>query len=182
MIKTFTELRGCMFFPRRWANSVANWLTEIVSPNGTLDITNTVNPTEGNGPKIDVNPKKTYEAMRDAISNDFLLKDNFRNALADSVDGTSIVHDGHAICVNPSFLSDQINQYMQSPAAGGGQGGGQGGGTYCCRVAVSDGKPTAFYFGDDLNLSGSIAEVEARTNVVKIETFDADSLFDSVQS
>jgi len=63
MIKTFEEVSKVLWFPVKWANSVATWLMNISSPNGTIDIENTITPSESNACKIDINAEKTADLV-----------------------------------------------------------------------------------------------------------------------
>ena len=81
MLVIFDTSSAIPFFPARWANSVTRWLTGLYSPNRTISISNTVDPTENGGCAIDVNVDQLYNILRERMARDFVprsgLKDNF---------------------------------------------------------------------------------------------------------
>lgn len=113
MLRLFDTNIAIPFFPTGWANSVTSWLTGLYSPNGTIRISNTANPTEGGGCAIDVDVESLYRQLRGRIQQDFVPRDNLANAMRGMV-GPSMNVNGGQLNVNDAYLDEKHNSRSRS--------------------------------------------------------------------
>lgn len=102
MIREFLSSRRLLFFPKRWANSVTQWICGVHSPSGTLKIVNTANPSRGRSASFDVDIEAVWAKLRDLIDAEKRgeggqnLRDSKDETFGDkiqSVVGADLTHD-----------------------------------------------------------------------------------------
>ena len=113
MLSLFDTNTAIPFFPASWANSVTNWLTGIFSPNSTIKITNTSNPTEGGGCAIDVDVENLYRMLRDRLERDFVSRGNFADNLRGVIGQSMNINNGQ-LNINDDYLNEKANARSQS--------------------------------------------------------------------
>lgn len=113
MLNLFDTNTAIPFFPASWANSVTNWLTGIFSPNDTIKITNTSNPTEGGGCAIDVNVENLYRMLRYRMEQDFVSRGNLAGEIRSMIGQSMNVNNG-LLNVNDDYLDEKANERSQS--------------------------------------------------------------------
>jgi len=88
MIKEFSKSHPIIFFPVKWANSVARWCLGVHSTSGTIKITNTPNPGSSGSCSLDVNIESVYNAMAERLAGEFVRKSDLPNEIAKKSDGS----------------------------------------------------------------------------------------------
>ena len=109
MICTFSK--KVIFVPRSWLNAVANWIANVTSDSGTIKMSNTLDPSPGHSCSFDVDEEVLFERMKPLFERDFISRENFMQALAESVDGVSLVDNGGRIGISEPWISSKVNEY-----------------------------------------------------------------------
>lgn len=113
MLRLFDTNVAIPFFPAGWANAVTNWLTGLFSPNGTIRIKNTANPTEGGGCAIDVDVENLYRLLRDRLQQDFVTRGNLASEMRGIIGQSMNINNG-LLNVNDGYLAENHNSQSQS--------------------------------------------------------------------
>lgn len=98
MIHLFEKSR--LMFPRRWANSVAAWISGITSPSGTIKIQNNLSPESGPSATFDVNLEELAKKLKPYLDEAYVRKDGLRSV----TDETSIAVTNGLISVRSEYV------------------------------------------------------------------------------
>ena len=112
MITIFSTSSPLVFFPKRWANSVARWILGLHSPTGTLSIANTNDPQPGTGAAIDVNITETARRIESALRSSFVSRRE-----PSGVDNISLqLNSQGQIRINEEWLDNFVRARVQTSA------------------------------------------------------------------
>jgi len=118
MISEFQGKRRIFTFPKAWANAVVRWIAGVHSPNGTMEISNTLNPGDDGSLGLDVNLDAVVDKVKVRLGFDKrspLDRNDVRDIVFDLLDGASVINSGRRVAVNLDWLNANIGQ---------GEGGG----------------------------------------------------------
>ena len=144
MIEEFKDKRPRVFFPTKWANSVARWIQGLHSESGTIKTDNTLDPKE-KAASIDVDIDAVV-----AKSKPLLLKFFVGRADKTAIDNESIIVKDGKFAVSETWLdgrgkgkqdddgTQSNNEGSDDGTQSGGDSGGESGGS-------TDGETTANY-------------------------------------
>lgn len=90
MVHLFQGRRRILFFPRAWANSVAQWILSLTSETGTVRVTNSASPEVGRAPSIDVDVAEVVKRAEGELRERFVSRRD-----ESGTDGVSVqMHNG----------------------------------------------------------------------------------------
>ena len=115
MIHVFKSAKRILFFPKKWANSVSNWILGVHSSDGSLIIKNTANP--GSDRSIDLRVNDTVLSQKiNEIADRHGLNKNQRECVKDIVhgliDGVSLEWHDKSFAVNTDWVTDLVKKNL----------------------------------------------------------------------
>ena len=126
VIRKFKLGRKLLHFPKKWANEIVTWLSGIHSPDGTIDVRNTLAPTGDGSLQLAVNLAVVYAEIVKRLDRRTLTKtdiEKFRLALFALIDGVSIVRKGEMFGVSAEWVKNLVADVL---ANGRGEDGEKG--------------------------------------------------------
>lgn len=111
VIRKFKLGRKLLHFPKKWANEIVTWLSGIHSPDGTIDVRNTLAPTGDGSLQLAVNLAVVYAEIVKRLDRRTLTKtdiEKFRLALFALIDGVSIVRKGEMFGVSAEWVKNLV--------------------------------------------------------------------------
>ncbi len=103
-----------VFPPMRWLNSVARWCLGVHSSDGSIQVTNTADPSKDGSLDLCVNKSviaTTLNEKLESLSLTKLQRDQVKSLVTNLCDNFTILTEG-GISVNQNWLKDTINELL----------------------------------------------------------------------
>jgi len=110
MIHLFNSRARVLFFPIRWANSVARWILGLHSNSGTIRVKNSANPNESGGASIDVDMERVSGDIKDRLAGHFQTKRDVEATICRSIDGSSLISRDRKILISEDWLRQRLGE------------------------------------------------------------------------
>jgi hypothetical protein len=108
-------------FPKKWANAVVSWLAGVHSPNGTIQVKNTLNPTDDGSVGLDINEDVVFSLVAQRLDRRGLTRSDIKKArllLDILLDGNSVGRNGETYSVNPDWVKNIVADVLKNGRGG----------------------------------------------------------------
>lgn len=108
-------------FPKKWANAVVSWLAGVHSPNGTIRVKNTLNPTDDGSVGLDINEDVVFSLVAQRLDRRGLTRSDIKKArllLDILLDGNSVGRNGETYSVNPDWVKNIVADVLKNGRGG----------------------------------------------------------------